>query len=49
MTKKQSITLLKGLTFDTGDYSLKPGGSMVNMKFDMAGSAAVFGTFAAAL
>ena len=37
----------KGLTFDTGGYSLKPGGSMVNMKFDMAGSATVFGAFRA--
>ncbi|MAF78541.1 MAG: leucyl aminopeptidase [Halobacteriovoraceae bacterium] len=38
----------KGLTFDTGGYSLKPGGSMVNMKFDMAGSATVYGAFRAA-
>ncbi len=37
----------KGLTFDTGGYSLKPGGSMVNMKFDMAGSATVYGAFRA--
>lgn len=37
----------KGLTFDTGGYSLKPGASMVNMKFDMAGSATVFGAFRA--
>ncbi len=37
----------KGLTFDTGGYSLKPGGSMMNMKFDMAGSATVFGAFRA--
>ncbi len=38
----------KGLVFDTGGYSLKPGGSMVNMKFDMAGSATVYGAFRAA-
>jgi len=38
----------KGLTFDTGGYSLKPGASMVNMKFDMAGSATVYGAFRAA-
>lgn len=38
----------KGLTFDTGGYSLKPGGSMVNMKFDMAGSSTVYGAFRAA-
>lgn len=39
----------KGLTFDTGGYSLKPGASMINMKFDMAGSATVYGAFRAAV
>ncbi|MBT4792960.1 MAG: leucyl aminopeptidase [Halobacteriovoraceae bacterium] len=39
----------KGLTFDTGGYSLKPGGSMVGMKFDMGGSATVYGAFRAAV
>jgi len=39
----------KGLTFDTGGYSLKPPGSMVNMKFDMAGSATVYAAFRAAV
>jgi len=34
----------KGLTFDTGGYSLKPPKSMVTMKGDMAGAAAVIGT-----
>jgi leucyl aminopeptidase len=29
----------KGLTMDTGGYSLKPAGSMVGMKYDMSGSA----------
>jgi len=38
----------KGLTFDTGGYSLKPGGSMMNMKYDMAGSSTVYGAFRAA-
>jgi len=38
----------KGLVFDTGGYSLKPGGSMMNMKFDMAGSATVYAAFRAA-
>lgn len=38
----------KGLTFDTGGYSLKPGASMMNMKFDMAGSATVYAAFRAA-
>ena len=37
----------KGLTFDTGGYSLKPSGSMVNMKYDMAGSATVYAAFRA--
>ena len=39
----------KGLTFDTGGYSLKPSTSMINMKFDMAGSATVYGAFRAAV
>lgn len=39
----------KGLTFDTGGYSLKPGGSMVNMKYDMGGSSTVYGAFRAAV
>ncbi|WP_026694636.1 leucyl aminopeptidase [Peribacillus kribbensis] len=33
----------KGVTFDTGGYSLKPRESMVGMKSDMAGAAAVLG------
>ncbi len=33
----------KGVTMDTGGYSLKPGASMPEMKMDMAGSAAVVG------
>lgn len=33
----------KGITFDSGGISLKPGGSMEEMKFDMCGGAAVFG------
>lgn len=37
----------KGITFDTGGYSLKPGDSMVDMKYDMAGSAAVAGAMMA--
>lgn len=39
----------KGLTFDTGGYSLKPGGAMMGMKFDMGGSATVYGAFRAAV
>lgn len=33
----------KGITYDTGGYSLKPRESMVGMKTDMAGAAAVLG------
>ena len=33
----------KGVTFDSGGISLKPGKSMDEMKFDMCGSAAVLG------
>jgi len=34
----------KGITFDTGGISLKPGGAMDEMKFDMCGAASVIGT-----
>ncbi len=37
----------KGVTFDTGGISLKPGASMDEMKFDMVGSASVLGTIKA--
>ena len=37
----------KGLTFDSGGYSIKPTDSMMNMKTDMAGSAAVIGAIRA--
>lgn len=37
----------KGLTFDTGGYSLKPAASMLTMKSDMGGSAAVIGAISA--
>lgn len=37
----------KGVTFDTGGISLKPGAGMDEMKQDMAGSAAVVGTMIA--
>jgi leucyl aminopeptidase len=33
----------KGVTFDTGGYSIKPGESMLGMHCDMAGGAAVLG------
>jgi leucyl aminopeptidase len=37
----------KGVTFDTGGISLKPGQGMEEMKFDMAGAAAVVGVMRA--
>jgi leucyl aminopeptidase len=37
----------KGITFDTGGISLKPGAEMDEMKFDMCGAASVIGTFQA--
>ena len=37
----------KGVTFDTGGISLKPGPAMDEMKFDMCGAASVIGTMAA--
>lgn len=39
----------KGLTFDSGGISLKPGEAMDEMKYDMCGAAAVIGTFIAAV
>ena len=35
----------KGITFDTGGISLKPGAGMDEMKFDMCGAASVLGVF----
>lgn len=37
----------KGITFDTGGISLKPGADMDQMKFDMCGAASVLGTMKA--
>lgn len=37
----------KGVTFDTGGISLKPGAGMDEMKFDMCGAASVLGTMRA--
>lgn len=39
----------KGLTFDSGGISIKPGEAMDEMKFDMCGAATVIGTFMAAV
>lgn len=38
----------KGITFDTGGISLKPGAGMDEMKYDMFGAASVIATFCAA-
>jgi leucyl aminopeptidase len=38
------VLIGKGITFDSGGISLKPGAAMDEMKFDMCGAASVFGT-----
>src|SRR5690554_1301932 len=38
------VLMGKGITFDTGGISLKPGEGMDEMKYDMGGAASVFGT-----
>jgi len=46
--KKQArpcVLIGKGVTFDSGGISLKPGADMDQMKFDMCGAASVLGTF----
>lgn len=46
--QKQPLALVgKGITFDTGGISLKPGANMDQMTLDMGGSAAVVGTMRA--
>lgn len=46
--KEAPIVLVgKGVTFDSGGISLKPGEGMDEMKFDMCGAASVLGTFRA--
>lgn len=44
---KPIVLVGKGLTFDAGGISIKPSAKMDEMKFDMCGSAAVFGAFRA--
>ncbi|GED23020.1 leucyl aminopeptidase [Halomonas halmophila] len=39
----------KGITFDSGGISLKPGAAMDEMKFDMCGAASVFGAVTSTL
>ena len=45
---KPIVLVGKGLTFDAGGISLKPGGGMDEMKYDMCGGASVIGTLKAA-
>lgn len=47
-TDKPIVLVGKGITFDTGGISLKPGAEMDEMKFDMSGAASVMGTMKAA-
>lgn len=44
-TVKPHVLVGKGITFDTGGISIKPGASMDEMKFDMCGAASVLGVF----
>ncbi|MDF1701542.1 MAG: leucyl aminopeptidase [Planctomycetota bacterium] len=46
--KPETVAIVgKGLTFDTGGISIKPGNKMEDMKFDMCGGAAVLGAMKA--
>lgn len=46
--KQKPIALVgKGITFDSGGISLKPGAEMDEMKYDMCGAASVLGTIQA--
>ncbi|MEW6765703.1 MAG: leucyl aminopeptidase [Pseudomonadota bacterium] len=44
---KPTVLVGKGVTFDSGGISLKPGEKMDEMKYDMSGAATVLGVFAA--
>jgi len=45
--QKPIVIVGKGVTFDSGGISLKPGAAMDEMKYDMCGAASVFGTLTA--
>ena len=45
--QKPLVFVGKGVTFDSGGISLKPGGAMDEMKFDMCGAASVMGVMRA--
>ncbi|HCS25910.1 MAG TPA: leucyl aminopeptidase [Spongiibacteraceae bacterium] len=44
---KPQVLVGKGITFDSGGISIKPGAKMDEMKFDMCGAASVMGTMTA--
>ncbi|WBA18275.1 leucyl aminopeptidase [Salinivibrio kushneri] len=44
---KPIVLVGKGLTFDSGGISIKPGANMDEMKYDMGGAASVFGVMRA--
>jgi leucyl aminopeptidase len=46
-TQKPIVLVGKGITFDSGGISLKPGADMDEMKYDMSGAASVLGTLKA--
>lgn len=48
LTQPPVVLVGKGVAFDTGGYSIKPADSMLGMKADMAGAAAVIGALRAA-
>ncbi|MBC8212334.1 MAG: leucyl aminopeptidase [Gammaproteobacteria bacterium] len=45
--QKPIVLVGKGVTFDSGGISIKPGAAMDEMKYDMCGAAAVLGTLSA--
>lgn len=46
-SKTPVVLVGKGITFDTGGISIKPGAAMDEMKFDMCGAASVLGVMTA--
>ncbi len=45
LVSKRLALVGKGITFDSGGLSLKPADSMIEMKMDMGGAAAILGAF----
>jgi leucyl aminopeptidase len=45
--EKPQVLVGKGITFDSGGISIKPGATMDEMKYDMCGAASVLGTMSA--